>query len=65
MHNCIGAIDDTHIPITISEDKVAPYRNRKGSLSHNVMVACDFDLNCEESSQMGTYYKEDNCGTQV
>jgi hypothetical protein len=45
MQNCIGAIDRTHIPITISEDKAAPYRNRKGSLSHNVMVVCDFDLN--------------------
>lgn len=45
MQNCIGAIDGTHIPITISEDKAAPYRNRKGSLSHNVMVACDFNLN--------------------
>jgi hypothetical protein len=45
MQNCIGAIDGSHIPITISEDKVAPYRNRKGSLSHNVMVACDFNLN--------------------
>jgi hypothetical protein len=33
------------IPITISEDKVAVYRNRKGSLSQNVMVAYDFDLN--------------------
>jgi hypothetical protein len=35
----------THIPITISEDKAAPYMNRKGSLSQNIMVACDFDLN--------------------
>lgn len=43
--NCIGAIDGSHIPITIRGDKAAPYRNRKGTLSHNVMLACDFDLN--------------------
>ena len=45
MQNCLGAIDGTHIPITISESKAAPYRNRKGTLSQNVMLACDFDLN--------------------
>jgi hypothetical protein len=45
MQNCIGAIDGTHIPITIAEEKAPPYRNRKGTLSQNVMVACDFDLN--------------------
>ncbi|WVZ94771.1 hypothetical protein U9M48_040630 [Paspalum notatum var. saurae] len=43
--NCIGAIDGTHVPITIAEEKASPYRNRKGTLSQNVMVACDFDLN--------------------
>ncbi|XP_072148506.1 uncharacterized protein [Setaria viridis] len=45
VQNCIGAIDGTHIPITIAEDKAPPYRNRKGTLSHNVMLACNFDLN--------------------
>jgi hypothetical protein len=45
MQNCNGATDGTHIPITIAEEKAPPYRNRKGSLSRNVMVACDFDLN--------------------
>ncbi|WVZ51088.1 hypothetical protein U9M48_002267 [Paspalum notatum var. saurae] len=45
FQNCIGAIDGTHIPITITEDRAAPYRNRKGTLSQNVMCACDFDLN--------------------
>ncbi|XP_066396229.1 uncharacterized protein [Miscanthus floridulus] len=42
--NCIGAIDGTHVPITIGQDKASPYRNRKGTLSQNVMFACDFDL---------------------
>jgi hypothetical protein len=42
--NCLGAIDGTHIPISISSDKHSPFRNRKETLSINVMVACDFDL---------------------
>ena len=45
FQNCLGAIDGTHIPITISQDKQAPYGNRKGTLSQNIMLACDFDLN--------------------
>jgi hypothetical protein len=43
--NCLGAIDGTHIPISISSEKHSPFRNRKGTLSINVMVVCDFDLN--------------------
>ncbi|KAF0926038.1 hypothetical protein E2562_020720 [Oryza meyeriana var. granulata] len=34
--NCIGAIDGTHIPITLNGEKEAPYRNRKGTLSQNM-----------------------------
>ena len=45
MQNCIGAIDGTHVPITLASEHQAPWRNRKGTLSHNVMIACDFDLN--------------------
>ena len=45
FRNCLGAIDGTHIPISISPKKASPFRNRKGTLSINVMVACDFDLN--------------------
>lgn len=43
--NCLGAIDGTHIPVSIFPKKHSPFRNRKGTLSINVMVACDFDLN--------------------
>ncbi|CAD6339959.1 unnamed protein product [Miscanthus lutarioriparius] len=32
FENCLGAIDGTHVPITISQDRQAPYRNRKGYL---------------------------------
>ncbi|XP_034571864.1 protein ANTAGONIST OF LIKE HETEROCHROMATIN PROTEIN 1-like [Setaria viridis] len=45
FQNCIGAIDGTHVPITIAQERAAPYRNRKGTLSQNVMCVCDFDLN--------------------
>ncbi len=45
MQNCLGSIDGTHIPVSISPDQAAPFRNRKGTLSQNVMVVCDFDLN--------------------
>jgi hypothetical protein len=43
--NCLGAIDGTHVPISLSPDKHSPFRNRKGTLTINVMLACDFDLN--------------------
>ncbi|XP_071683067.1 uncharacterized protein [Lolium perenne] len=42
---CLGAIDGTHVPMNINGDIAAPFRNRKGTLSQNVMVACDLDLN--------------------
>ena len=45
MQDCIGAIDGTHVPMTISPNQAAPFRNRKKTISQNVMVACDFDLN--------------------
>jgi hypothetical protein len=31
--------------MTISDSEAAPYRNRQESISQNVMLACDFDLN--------------------
>jgi hypothetical protein len=43
--NCLGAIDGTHVPISLSPDKHSPFRNRKCTLTINVMLACDFDLN--------------------
>lgn len=45
FENCIGAIDGIHVPMTVSDREAAPYRNREGSLTQNVMLACDFDLN--------------------
>lgn len=45
MQNCLGAIDGTHLPMTIASSEAAPYRNRKGTFSQNVMAACDFNIN--------------------
>jgi hypothetical protein len=42
--NCIGAIDGTHISITVPLSKQAIHINRHGYYSQNVMVVCDFDM---------------------
>ncbi|XP_031101835.1 uncharacterized protein LOC116005736 [Ipomoea triloba] len=42
--DCIGAIDGTHIAITIKEEDQMRYRGRKGIPTTNVLAACDFDL---------------------
>uniref|UniRef100_A0ACD5XFZ7 Uncharacterized protein n=1 Tax=Avena sativa TaxID=4498 RepID=A0ACD5XFZ7_AVESA len=33
LKNCLGAIDGSHVPITMSSSRQAPWRNRKGTLS--------------------------------
>jgi hypothetical protein len=40
----MGSIDGTHIPMILSLNQQEPYKNRKQTISQNVMVACDFDL---------------------
>ncbi|KAH6800671.1 hypothetical protein C2S52_001135 [Perilla frutescens var. hirtella] len=42
--DCIGAIDGTHIPATITCREVSSFRNRHGMQSQNVLAACNFDL---------------------
>jgi hypothetical protein len=44
FRDCIGAIDGTHLPAFVSEDERAPFRNRKGAISQNVLAACSFDF---------------------
>ncbi|KAL5130924.1 Protein ALP1-like [Glycine soja] len=44
MKRCIGALDGTHIPVTVSPDERPRYRNRKGDVSTNVLAACGPDL---------------------
>ena len=42
FQNCIGALDGTHIPAKVVGREVASYR--KGTISQNVLVVCNFDL---------------------
>lgn len=42
--NCIGAIDGTHVPVTVPTDKVIQYTGRKTYTSQNVLAICDFDM---------------------
>lgn len=44
LKDCLGAIGGTHIPITVDTGNHAPYQNKQGFLSQNVMAACSFDL---------------------
>jgi hypothetical protein len=41
---CIGAIDGTHILVTVPLSEQAVHINRHGYYSQNVMVVCDFDM---------------------
>ena len=42
--DCIEAIDGTHIPAFVPEAKRAPFCNRKGEVSQNVLAACSFNF---------------------
>lgn len=40
----MGAIDGTHIPAIVKKENRERFRNRKGTLSQNVLAACSFDM---------------------
>jgi hypothetical protein len=40
--DCLGALDGTHIAAHITEENSAPFRNRKGYISQNVLAVCTF-----------------------
>ena len=42
--DCLGFLDRTHIPAHVPYTNRIPYRNRKGFLFQNVLVAVAFDL---------------------
>ncbi|XP_022889181.1 protein ALP1-like [Olea europaea var. sylvestris] len=42
--DCIGAIDGTHIPAMVTGHDTSSYKNRYGTISQNVLAACNFDL---------------------
>ncbi len=44
FEGCVGAIDGTHLPISPPYGERAPWRDRHGLLSQNVLAICDFDM---------------------
>jgi len=43
FHDCIGALDGSHVPAHVKGDEIEAYRNRKGTTTQNVLAVCDFD----------------------
>jgi hypothetical protein len=44
FNNCIGAIDDTHIPVVVPASKLVQNVGRHGYPTQNVLAICDFDI---------------------
>ncbi|XP_057445094.1 protein ALP1-like [Lotus japonicus] len=44
FQNSIGALDETHIPVTVAAEDKPRYRNIKGDISTNVLGVCGPDL---------------------
>jgi hypothetical protein len=42
--DCIGAIDGTHVPCVVPNDKFVQHLCHKGMTTQNVMAVCDFDM---------------------
>ncbi|KAH9686253.1 DDE Tnp4 domain-containing protein [Citrus sinensis] len=42
--DCIGAIDGTHVHVSIPPEDQIPYIGRKGIPTQNIMAACNFDM---------------------
>ena len=44
FNDCLGALDGSHFDVSIRGENPAPYRNRKGRLSQDVLAVCNFEL---------------------
>ena len=44
FQKCVGAINGTYINAWAPASNKVSYRNRKATIAHNIMCACDFDL---------------------
>ncbi|KAL5749108.1 hypothetical protein ACOSP7_023711 [Xanthoceras sorbifolium] len=42
--DCIGAIDGTHVRVSLPVDEQIPYIGRKGIPTQNIMAICGFDM---------------------
>jgi len=40
----IGAIDGSHVPVSVPADDMVNHTNRHGYTSQNVLAICDFDM---------------------
>jgi hypothetical protein len=45
FNGCIGALDGTHVSVHVPETMRPSYRNRKGLVTQNVLMACTLDMN--------------------
>ncbi|KAH6783242.1 hypothetical protein C2S52_008201 [Perilla frutescens var. hirtella] len=43
--DCLGALDDTYIPVKVLQSDKARYKNRKGNVTVNMLVVCDQNMN--------------------
>ncbi|CDP04581.1 unnamed protein product [Coffea canephora] len=44
FEDCVGAIDETHIPAYAPREQQVAYTNRHGVQSQNILVVCDHDM---------------------
>jgi hypothetical protein len=42
FNDCVGAVDGSHIPVSVNDQ--APFINRKGYASQNVLAICNFNM---------------------
>lgn len=43
-YNCIGAIDGTHIHVSLPLEEQPCFIGKKGIATQNIMAACEFDM---------------------
>jgi hypothetical protein len=44
FNGCLGALDGSHVPVHVLEHECPRYRNRKGDISQNILLACSLDM---------------------
>mgnify|MGYP004716087261 CR=1 FL=1 len=44
MQDCLGALDCTHIPASVSSIEQMAYTNRHGTQSQNILAVCGHDM---------------------
>jgi hypothetical protein len=42
--DCLGTLDRTHVEMHIPTELQPRYRNRKGTLSQNILAVCNFEM---------------------